>query len=256
MTTQAQRQKQANLALNLSLDWQPLLSGTSNQLLMAESPYGKWVLRLNASDRLAFGVNRQREAHILDVIQPFVWSPKIILNRPEQGFCVMQGYQQNTDHIPLSALWQAVNEWQQLPCENLPCFDYQALIQQYRTVLTQESDQPALCLLDEFEKGLANLPELSPVLVHHDLHAKNLCCDDAQLIVIDWEYGGVGSAWFDAVALYEVFAMPCEQIRVLPVFQYLTESELQQGIQQASLLNRQLASLWYWVRGERYDLLS
>lgn len=253
ITTQATRLQQVNQYLGKSLAWQSFAQGSSNTLYLAAEQ--GWVLRFNADEALAFGVDRAKEARILQQLQTYSWSPHIIENQVEQGWCIMQHYQPVT-HLNKADLLAAVNEWQRMPITNLPHFDYQNLITQYEQALAQSPDQTIQTLLTRFKQGLSELPNLPLTLVHHDLHAKNLCQDREQVIVIDWEYAGVGYAWFDLVALHEQFDIGVQDLASLAIVEKLSLSEIQQGLKQASQLNQQLTSLWYWVRGQAYEMSS
>lgn len=141
---QATRLQQVNQYLGKSFTWQPFAQGSSNTLYLAAEQ--GWVLRFNADDTLAFGVDRVKEATILQQLQAYSWSPTIIENKIEQGWCIMQYYQPvaNLNKVDLLSV---VNEWQCLPITNFPHFDYQNLITQYEQVLTQAPDQSIQTLL-------------------------------------------------------------------------------------------------------------
>lgn len=60
-----------------------------------------------------------------------------------------------------------------------------------------DPDHPSL------KRALALLAEDNQVLCHNDLHDANLLHNGRQLIAIDWEYAGIGSAYIDIVSAVE-----------------------------------------------------
>ena len=119
------------------------------------------------------------------------------------------------------------------------------------------NDQQAIGWVEEIQHRLNTLPSLPASLVHHDLHLGNLALDcneanpsQSQLILLDWEYGGIGNAWFDAAALLKYLDMSSDIIYTLPSFQHLSYSTFQRGLQQAIDLIELVTKLWYRTRGE------
>jgi len=142
--------------------------------------------------------------------------------------------------------------WQQLPLpdEALLKTDYQALFDSYRPQLQGLPIESLLVqLIDLLQLLIKRLPKVKSCLTHHDLHPGNLCIDQQSLIVIDWEYSGVGNPWFDAAALVEKFAVNEMQIGRLTAFSHLSQQELSKGLKQARWMMAALECLWYWARG-------
>lgn len=119
------------------------------------------------------------------------------------------------------------------------------------------NDQQSICWIKEINQHLETLPLIPESLVHHDLHIGNLALNtknDTQerdeLILLDWEYGGIGNAWLDAAALVNFFNISSEVISTLPVFQQLSNRTFQEGLQQAIELRELINRLWYRARNE------
>lgn len=237
-----------NRQLGEALNWQPFAKGTSNQLYRAvERP--EWVLRINAPPSNAFGVLREREAEVLEAIQGSSWALKVLENKPDSGWCLMAYHGAPLEALSdqlTAQLLQAITQYQQLAIKPDAEFDYGYLLASYRAILQQPQ---ALALLDALEKALNSLPELALCLVHHDLHLGNLALDGQQLVILDWEYAGWGSAWFDAAALSQSFAIAPEVIAKLPAFQALDLALFNQGLAIAEHVIASLALLWEWARG-------
>ncbi|MGB1238983.1 MAG: hypothetical protein ACPG4U_12280, partial [Pseudomonadales bacterium] len=123
------------------LDWQPFACGTSNRLFRADTQSQRLVLRLNASAELAFGVDRWREAQVLQSLQGFAWAPKVLLNAVAAQWCLMDyaGERGVLDTPLKTQMLGVVGRVQQLDVKDFPRFDYAALAKDYTQVL---SDSP------------------------------------------------------------------------------------------------------------------
>ena len=231
--------------------WQAIAGGSSNQLYL--SPDKQQVLRCNAPPPLTFGVDRQREAHILELIQPYPWSVQVIDNQVDQGYCLLRAYQPIATTKPLAAAQQqqllaAIATWQTIPLSANPVWhiSYPTLLQSYQEALPRHPDAPAW--IKAFLSHWQALPQLPTVLVHHDLHPGNLCLDGEQLIVLDWEYAGFGNPWFDAVGLCRGCGIQADAIKALPIFAGLTQNQWELGLMHALEAAAYLDRLWFAVR--------
>lgn len=236
---------------------QPLIGGSSNTLYHVECAGRPYVLRVNAPSSLAFSVNRYAEAKVLELIQPYSWAVQIVRNDVRIGLCLMQHYQAVTNPLAqpqFKQLLQAVHELQSIAIPetalNTLTIDYSYLTAQYQAKLDQYPNAKAAAWLKEWQQGLQALPTLPAVLVHQDLHQGNLCyrpTTPKQLILIDWEYAGLGNAWFDAVPL-ALWGLSHSSLRALPAFQHLSAKQWREGLQLATRLTQVLTDLWYWAR--------
>lgn len=251
--------EQVNQALNCRIHWLPLSqAGTSNWLYKGSDGSRVLILRVNAQDQLAFGVDRQREAAVLEAISASPWAMQVIENQPEQGWCVLMhhGLSLGADAMTgaiQQQLLSAVGQLQKLPvpegiAETLT-IDYPGLFQRYQSTLNRESEP--LHWLERLERLVqlfATLPQVGPCLTHHDLHPGNCCWQDDQLVLIDWEYAGIGNPWFDAAALHRYCQVAPADLHPLPAFSHLSAPLFELGLQQAQDAMLLLEKLWYKVR--------
>lgn len=255
--------QQVNQVLSEAVRWRPLAaaSGTSNTLYQGGVNGQLLILRVNADQELAFGVSRQREACVLDLLQGQRWAQQVVCNRPELGWCLMQ-------HHGLALSDEAMNPAQQedllqlvqalhrvpLPEDQTlyECclLDYPQLFLSYQQALNQlEKPLPWLELLNRLVTLFAQLPPVALCLTHHDLHPGNLCWQEQQLTLIDWEYAGIGNPWFDAGALARYCAVPETALAALSSFTHLSVPEFKQGLAKAEEALQLLEQLWFKVRG-------
>lgn len=265
-------QQSVNKALGTNYHWAPFAKGSSNELFLGRFEDQCIVLRKNGLTTKAVGISRNREALLLHLIGNYSWAPKIILNQPENGWCVIPLYHalfETNDKQILSLshqaqLIQAISDLQAHALCNKELganlttltINYQQLWDDtYRPIAEARADTQAQRWIEEIEQRLNSLPSVPPSLVHHDLHLGNLALDigtirehQSQLILLDWEYGGIGNPWFDAAALARFFHIPSESIAMLPAFQFLNKQQFQTGLRQAIELSTLLDTLWYWAR--------
>ncbi|MCP8686760.1 phosphotransferase [Marinobacterium sedimentorum] len=248
---------------SVSPQWQPMAGGSSNRLY--SSVADSLVLRVNAAPEQVPGVDRRREADVLTQLQGQPWAPWVLhcavqpsaegdhgwlLTRwhgdsPADGLTAAQRAQL----LDAVAAWQALEldvQSQEMSLE----MDYDALLAGYGAMLAGLPMERALQqLVVRAARELALLPEIPRVLTHHDLHPGNLCLSEGALVVVDWEYAALGSAWFDAAALVQRCGLDAAQIGVLPAFANLDAKALAQGLARAGWLCDALECLWYWARG-------
>lgn len=240
--------------LQSTIEWTPLIPGSSNQLYR-----GLWrgrpiVLRINAPSAVAFGVDRQREASLLSLIQPYRWSPNIIINQPDQGWCLMAWHGSPPAHpLPPFHRQQLITSIADMQCLSPTANDqavaYDSLLNRYQQILhNNDSDPLFIALHHRLTVALSHLPKTPVCLTHHDLHMGNLCWDNNQLVIIDWEYAAFGNPWFDAIALRHHFEYPHKSLHTLPAFRHLHDQQFRQGLLLARWIQDALEVLWYAVR--------
>jgi thiamine kinase len=242
--------------------WRPLDStGSSNRLYESVVRGQRVVLRVNADNSQAFGVDRGREAQVLSLIAPFDWAPVILHNDTHQGWCLMRHHGASLCREALAEglalkrlvkekLLLAIGEWQAVRAG--PRYDYAALLDAYRVRLSIDgiSHRPLLTqLIAKIVAEKDRLPVVHGCLTHHDLHLANLCWHDNRLTVLDWEYGGIGNPWFDAAALQQQFNVSLNEIAALPAFQAVSVEAMYRGMRHARRMVLGLEYLWYGVRG-------
>lgn len=251
--------KSVHQLLGVTLSWHPIVSkGTTNSLFSAQLAEQKLILRINAERDLAFGVDREVEDHILSLIQGYSWAPKVIKNNRQAGWCLMHdhgaAFTEEARETIIPGLLQAIDQWQRIQPINSDQIDYDNLFNAYQISIknnlngAEQADN--LLLLDRLISTFGDLPETPSCLTHHDLHIGNLCGDQAQLTVLDWEYAGFGNPWFDAACLSHKFNVRLSTIGALPAFQHLSQQALSQGMTNAIELIKVLETLWFAVRSD------
>ncbi len=243
--------------LNQRVAWQLIASkGTTNRLYRGQISNQSLILRANAGEDWAFGVSRETEAQILELIQGCVWAPKVVKNNWREGWCLMWDHG-DTIAPPInkkttSQLLMAISEWQLIQPRNIQPFDYSALFNRYQKHIdaatdhsTQQQQQ-----LDQIINRINKLPAVPQCLTHHDLHIDNICSNDSNVVILDWEYAGFGNPLFDGAALFKKFKFTAIEISTLPAFSQINRTELKQAFAEVSVVATLLEKLWLSIRGQ------
>lgn len=245
--------EQVNQYIDYPVHWLPLEeSGTSNWLYRGSNHQQALILRINARDSIAFGVNRLREKEVLNSIQPFSWSVKVLADAPKEGWCVMKHHGLGLNGAVLTESMEQQLLSAVADCQIIfspPKLNYPDLFLDYQTALNKLPDaEEWLKKLNQLLGLFQTLPRVSSCLTHHDLHPGNFCWQNDQLVIIDWEYAGVGNPWLDACMLYSACQVSADKISVLPAFSSLSEEAFSQGLEQAVQVGQLLEQLWFRVR--------
>ena len=251
---------QVNQQLKVTIHWLPIGGvGTGNGLCQGSNHDQVLILRVKAQQALAFGVSREREAGVLELIQGNPWAMQVLCNRPDLGWCVMahHGLSLGPDTVTGMMrinLLEAVSGLQKIELPDARWrqavrIDYPALFETYQARLNKVSDPaPWLERLVRLVQLFRALPAVPECLTHHDLHPGNCCWQDGRLVLIDWEYAGMGNPWFDAASLHRCCDIPVAELYRLPAFKHLSLPLFELGLQQASAAVILLEQLWYKVR--------
>jgi len=267
--------------------WEPFARGSSNSIFLGrlkplsrssntKCPAGlntkqnkltqaTVVLRINSPAKDTPGVNRSREALILNWIEPYDWAPQIIRNAPELGWCLMHQYKPlKTEGGKLSRIHQiqllkALDELQATQVNtDTSMIDYTALLNDlYLAMATQRNDSVAKKWIQSVKENLSALPELPLCLVHHDIHLGNLVLSEqhmtgsnSDLVILDWEYAAIGNPWFDASCLSRHLSIPDQDIFTLRIFKSLNTATFESALKRANQMTEALEALWHWAREE------
>ena len=217
-------------------------SATRHRMYLLEEKGERFVVRAEPALEALPGVDPLRERVILNAIGAFQWAPMLVINEPHQGVLIMHhagDCLEALSSVQKSKLLNALAQMQTLT--ELPKLEYADLFQQYRDALGDSGHRQ---LIDETEQQLITLPNLPRVLVHHDLHPGNICWQNGDPTIIDWEYAGVGIAWFDYAVLIRDLGFTANELTQLPLLSSCDEQELTHWLAQSIQVVDQLEMLW------------
>ena len=236
--------------------WQPLEghAGTTNTLFVGAYKNQPAVLRLNCCSDIP-GINRQREQQVLVRIAGFSWAPDVLESSVDQ--LILRQYQELSNIPEQADLLAIVAQWQSI--SDVPEQEYDLIWKGYQEKIDAVSapEQRAFLQenLDRTKRLFGALPKIPDCLAHHDLHIGNLLQNKQKLVVLDWEYAGLGSPWLDVAALSEEFGCEVAALAKLPLFEHLNTEDFQSALKTAIALRSGLNQLWYaLVQPESADI--
>ncbi len=189
-----------------------LAGGRTNNAYLIEVDAQQYVLRLENKNIHALGIQRDFERRVHQVLGPL-------------GICPLLHFSHRSLHYSLfeyirGRTWTALDFNQQEQREKLhkviaryqthaitqaiaaPSFDYIAHLQHYHQQLSaagmddaQLKSDSYLFFIAQFDDYLKNNPQR--LLTHHDLNPENIIETPGRLVILDWEYAGLGLAEFD-----------------------------------------------------------
>lgn len=185
--------------------------GLTNASWLVEGSDGRWVLRVSLGNEAALGIERTSESRILDAAYRAGLFPEIRVCDPGRGVLVSR-------HLP-GRVWDAADARSLTNVERLGsvlatvhCLEPPsgiatvepiAVIDHYRTGLERAGISLDAGLDARHRYVLGQARELQSsvrLLCHNDVHHLNVI-DDGRLWLLDWEYAGLGSPYFDLAAI-------------------------------------------------------
>lgn len=204
-----------------------LNGGLTNESVVVLCGSTKVIVRQNSFDSVKLGINRQHEALILDKVSAAGIGPKLLFSSEGSylqslNFSILEyvkghPWQQEEFYKKknLPKLKALIAKYQTLKfdatknshsAENLSPFNYAEHIQRYWDQLSKQNpntiDRLSVDYLS-FRQRLLQFQEKAwaPVLAHHDLTPENIIENGDGLMIIDWEYAGLGHSSFDTLFL-------------------------------------------------------
>lgn len=228
-----------------AVNWQPLENdGTSNLHFIGMFNDRHLVLRVNACASVSFGASPLIEAEVLSRIGGKPWAPEILANEPNQGWCLMAHYPGHAKNLNAQQVLDVAIQFQDI--NDVPLFDYQKMINHYSEQLPDSRENRSDITL--LQTLLTRLPDQTFCLVHQDLHAGNILSDGDQMIIIDWEYSGLGCPWLDIAFVRDNWTFEIELLKKFPVVKPYSMSQVSEILQTAHQFNQLLSELWFRVR--------
>lgn len=190
-----------------------LTLGHTNKSHVVRMGERRYVIRLNEQGPCTLAVNRYHERRIMTALSSTAIAPTIVY--PSIYDTCHSSYFTVFEYIegPTWTINDFMNEYNQHRLSqkidaykhivvNLPRFDYVHCLQNYWKEITQQG-----ILIDPriASKFMAFIPILAsflshpytPVLSHHDLNPDNIIETQQGLMILDWEYAGMGHPDFD-----------------------------------------------------------
>lgn len=185
-----------------------LLGGQTNRLFLVASGAFQAVVRINASNSLSLGIDRERERRILGLLQSTGFVPKLYFCSDQvlvSEYCEGRHW----THADLSgednrhAVNSMLVQIQSIAVPDLPPRNYVDYCTAY--ILQLKQHRPDRALVEEILSAAAAIDNsLWPaVICHHDLVPENIIVTENGLKLLDWEYAAMGHPALDYLRLYQ-----------------------------------------------------
>ena len=221
----AERLRAVAQQLGLRVLASELLSGGSrNHVYRVSAAEREVVVRLAGADDEHFGVQRDSERLALQAAAAHGLAPQLLHWDEGAGVLVMDyvaGHawtqSEATDPRALERIAAWLRQLHSLPAPaGLRRVDFLSTLADYAAHLPP--GQLPQSLLAEAAEWRAQLGSVSvPVLCHHDLHHANILDAGERLLVIDWEYAGLGHPMMDLAAFAAYQALDRATMQLLLV---------------------------------------
>lgn len=216
-------------AFGLPFAQQPCLlsalpGGRTNRSFLIKVGSHRMVLRLNSIVDGPLGIDREREATILDLVTAHDLTAPVVHNDPASGLLIteyIEGKPINRADPRLHQRLLDLLEQVHALAIDLPRFDYlehEAVLWQAAGFARSDCTSPLIAVRERMRESIARLQEIGSVgsLCHHDPAPENVIDSGERLYLIDWEYAGRGASWFDLAALIVAWRLDACDVR-LPI---------------------------------------
>lgn len=204
----------------LGLKWQPevvaeLRGGRTNKSYLIEADAQRYVLRLENKNPHSLGIRRDFEMRVYQALAPLGICPQLHfshlslpLDHVSRHYSIFEYIHGRTwtaqdfkQPEQRAKLHKVIARYQQQKMLG-PAFDYIAHLAHYRQQLMavgmndgQLKNESYHFFIRSFKSYLNSNP--CRVLTHHDLNPKNIIETLGRLVILDWEYAGLGLSEFD-----------------------------------------------------------
>lgn len=184
------------------------MGGRTNKTFLVAAGNFQAVVRINSPVSSKLGIDRQREAEILGLLQSTGLVPKVYFINDEvlvsefiEGECLNNKSLRNT-HI-MESLSAALRLVQSVKMPDERPRNYLEYCQNYLARLN--SDVVSASVKEQIETAALEVDteDWEPVICHHDMVPENIIVNGRGLFIIDWEYAALGHPRLDFIRLYD-----------------------------------------------------
>jgi thiamine kinase-like enzyme len=191
-------------------DVRPLAGGITNRNFRVTLGEGDYVVRLPGKDTNLLGIDREAECLANERAAELGLAPKVAAKLESPAClvtCFVEGHEMKPEELrepdAVGQIAAALREFHDsgltLPTE----FQVVDIARDYAGVARErggETPQPfedSLASAGEVVQAVSDDPEHAPVPCHNDLLPANFLSGDERIVIVDWEYAGMGDRFFD-----------------------------------------------------------
>jgi len=178
-----------------------LSDGPTNASYLLEQASEQYVLRMDKPDAVKLGLNRSNEKQVCTIVAEAGLAPEPLYFDPVAGIYLrryLPGRSWDISDLDspgnMERLARLLGTLHRLPPAGA-VFDPLAAARRYAAQLGSEQSRSILHRSEKLMQQI-NADSTSPSLCHNDLVCQNIL-EGERLMLIDWEYAGVGDPFFD-----------------------------------------------------------
>lgn len=233
--------------------------GLTNESWLVTGAGERIVVRVSTADEAALQIDRTSEGRVLAAVQRAGLGPEVLRWHPEGRLLVTRFIPgmvwTHEDALAPDNIRRLAGLLRKLHsldlCDDVAVVDLPAILDHYWATLMErgQPDPPSRWTRPEMHAAAVELSGLGPhCLCHNDAHHLNVI-DTGRLWLIDWEYAGLGSPWFDLASVACNHDYDEDQRRQLLRHYLDTESgEATRHLEVACWLFDDIRKLWLAVR--------
>lgn len=178
---------------------EPLGGGITNRNFKVETDGRRFVLRIGGKDTELLGIDRSAEHAASRVAADLGLGPEVVAFVEPEGYLVtryVDGEVGKVDVARVGAALRLLHDGPAFPGH----FDSFRVVEAYRATAAEHgigvpsAYEPAKELANQIEHGRSHVPRRP---CHNDLLNANFIDDGGRLVLVDWEYAGMGDPFFD-----------------------------------------------------------
>jgi thiamine kinase-like enzyme len=178
---------------------EPLGGGITNRNFKVETEGGRFVLRIGGKDTDLLGIDRAVEHAASRIAADLGLGPEVVAFVEPEGYLVtryVDGEVGKVDVARVGAALRLLHDGPAFPGH----FDSFRVVEGYRATAAEHgigvpsAYEPAKELANQIEHRRSHVPRRP---CHNDLLNANFIDDGGRLVLVDWEYAGMGDPFFD-----------------------------------------------------------
>jgi thiamine kinase-like enzyme len=178
---------------------EPLGGGITNRNFKVETDGRRFVLRIGGKDTELLGIDRSAEHAASRVAADLGLGPEVVAFVEPEGYLVtryVDGEVGKVDVARVGAALRLLHDGPAFPGH----FDSFRVVEAYRATAAEHgigvpsAYVPAKALANQIEHRRSHVPRRP---CHNDLLNANFIDDGGRLVLVDWEYAGMGDPFFD-----------------------------------------------------------
>lgn len=191
----------------------PLPDGLNNQCYLLQLDSGNYVLRVEGKNSEALNVDRNSEFRLHNWLHEHHLAPTIHYRDANKRYWIRDyvvGCALTKQDLTLANLHSMLSYLQNVhqlqPLENIPVISVTAKAEYFWNLIAQQTENTELLALKEqCQIRFAGFPEGELCLCHMDpLPANWIKTDQDTLVLLDWEYAGIGHPYWDLVTVLQL----------------------------------------------------